>query len=31
MKSTPIYMGWKKNILSLMVPNLSHWFNSEGS
>jgi len=31
MKSTPIYMRWKKNILSLMVPNLSHWFNSEGS
>jgi hypothetical protein len=26
MKSTSIYMGWKRDILSLMVPNLDPWF-----
>jgi len=31
MKSTPIYMGWKRNILSLIVPNLCLWFSSKGS
>ena len=31
MKSILIYRGWKRDILSLMVPNLSPWFDTEGS
>jgi hypothetical protein len=31
MKSTPIYRGWKKNMLSFMVPNLGPKFSWEGS
>jgi hypothetical protein len=31
MKSTHIYRGWTKDILSLMVPNLGFSFDPEGS
>jgi len=31
MESTPIYRGWKRNILSLMVSNLGPWFSPGGS
>jgi len=31
MKSTSIYRGWTRDILSLMVPNLGPWLDPEGS
>jgi hypothetical protein len=31
MESNPIYRGWKRNILSLTVPNLGPWFSHKGS
>jgi hypothetical protein len=29
MKSISIYRGWKRDVLSLLVPNLSLWFAPE--
>jgi hypothetical protein len=31
MKFTSIYRGWKRDILSLIIQNLSHWFSLDGS
>jgi len=31
MKFIPIYRGWKRKVLSLMVPNISPWFGKKGS
>jgi hypothetical protein len=31
MESTPIYRGWKRDMLSFMVPNLGPWFSLERS
>ena len=31
MKSTPIYKGWKMDVLSLLLSNLGPWFNLKGS
>jgi len=30
-KSTPIYKEWNRDMLSLMVSNISSWFSHEGS
>jgi hypothetical protein len=31
MKSSSIYRGWKRDVWSPLVPNLSPWIDSEGS
>jgi len=31
MEFTPIYKGWKRDILSLSITNLGPWFSLEGS
>lgn len=30
-ETTPIYRRWKRDVLSLQVPNLGPWFDPEGS